>query len=183
MAATAPHYNKEEFARRGDAIYDTQFRHCLEANDEGKFLAIDLATKTGSCGAAGNFQFGTIRFIRIDADTPVLEPLGTVLLGANEPSSVVVSPTGAFGYVTTTGGAVLRFDVTTRQTINVTLPQPNGFTAIGPLGISASGSDVVPQNLILGAVVTVHNRRGRFSGRSASGRRPLCRGSASAPRP
>src|SRR5205823_9000838 len=37
---------------------------------DGKFLIVDLAATTGSCGVAGNFIFGTIRFRKIDADTP-----------------------------------------------------------------------------------------------------------------
>lgn len=37
-------YSKEEFARRGDAIYATQIRPRLTAKDVGKFLAIDIET-------------------------------------------------------------------------------------------------------------------------------------------
>ena len=39
-----PHYSKEEFARRGDAIYDNQVRPVLEKDNEGKFVAIDIET-------------------------------------------------------------------------------------------------------------------------------------------
>jgi hypothetical protein len=46
MAFTKRRYSKEEFARRGDAIYDTQVRPHLKAEDEGKFAAIDI-----DCGA------------------------------------------------------------------------------------------------------------------------------------
>ena len=42
MANTQPRYSKEEFARRGDAIYETQVRPQLKAADEGKFAAIDI---------------------------------------------------------------------------------------------------------------------------------------------
>ncbi len=39
-----PRYSKEEFARRGDAIYDNQLRPVLEKDNEGKFVAIDIET-------------------------------------------------------------------------------------------------------------------------------------------
>ena len=39
-----PHYTKEEFARRGDAIYENQLRSVLETGNEGKFVAIDIET-------------------------------------------------------------------------------------------------------------------------------------------
>jgi hypothetical protein len=46
MASTKRRYSKEEFARRGDAIYETQVRPHLEAEDEGKFVAIDIESCT-----------------------------------------------------------------------------------------------------------------------------------------
>ena len=39
-----PRYSKEEFARRGDAIYESELRPVLEKGDEGKFVAIDIET-------------------------------------------------------------------------------------------------------------------------------------------
>lgn len=39
-----PRYSKEEFARRGDAIYETKLRPNLEKGNEGKFVAIDIET-------------------------------------------------------------------------------------------------------------------------------------------
>ena len=36
--------SKEEFARRGDAIYEKEIRPQLKAADEGKFAAIDIET-------------------------------------------------------------------------------------------------------------------------------------------
>jgi hypothetical protein len=41
MASTR-RYSKEEFARRGDEIYETQVRPHLKAEDEGEFAAIDI---------------------------------------------------------------------------------------------------------------------------------------------
>jgi hypothetical protein len=42
MATTKPRYSKEEFARRGDAIYEKDVRPKLKADDVGKFTAIDI---------------------------------------------------------------------------------------------------------------------------------------------
>jgi hypothetical protein len=39
-----PRYSKEEFARRGDAIYESELRPILENGNEGKFVAIDIET-------------------------------------------------------------------------------------------------------------------------------------------
>ena len=44
MAVRQPRYSKEEFARRGDAIYETQVRPLVEAENQGKFVAIDIET-------------------------------------------------------------------------------------------------------------------------------------------
>lgn len=42
MASTRRRYAKEEFARRGDELYETRVRPHLKAEDEGKFAAIDI---------------------------------------------------------------------------------------------------------------------------------------------
>ena len=42
MASTKRRYSKEEFARRGDAIYENDVRPQLKADDEGRFAAIDI---------------------------------------------------------------------------------------------------------------------------------------------
>jgi hypothetical protein len=44
MASTERRHSKEEFARRGDAIYDSDVRPRLKAEDDGKFVAIDIET-------------------------------------------------------------------------------------------------------------------------------------------
>lgn len=41
---TQPRYSKEEFARRGDGIYEQELRPLLERAHEGKFVAIDIET-------------------------------------------------------------------------------------------------------------------------------------------
>jgi hypothetical protein len=42
MASTRRRYSKEEFAHRGDAIYENDVRPLLKGDDEGKFVAIDI---------------------------------------------------------------------------------------------------------------------------------------------
>jgi hypothetical protein len=44
MAYTQRRYTKEEFARRGDAIYERQVRPQLKSEDNGRFAAIDIET-------------------------------------------------------------------------------------------------------------------------------------------
>jgi len=42
MASTKRRYSKQEFARRGDTIYENDVRPQLTAEDDGKFAAIDI---------------------------------------------------------------------------------------------------------------------------------------------
>ena len=42
MSATKRRYSKEEFARRGDVLYEKDVRPKLKAGDVGKFAAIDI---------------------------------------------------------------------------------------------------------------------------------------------
>jgi len=42
MSGTKRRYSKEEFARRGDAIYEKEVRPQLKAGDVGTFAAIDI---------------------------------------------------------------------------------------------------------------------------------------------
>jgi hypothetical protein len=44
VAIRQPRYNKEEFARRGDEIYESQVRQQVEEGNYGKIVAIDLET-------------------------------------------------------------------------------------------------------------------------------------------
>jgi peptide subunit release factor RF-3 len=44
MAVRQPRYSKEEFARRGDEIYESQVRRQVEAQNHGKIVAIDIET-------------------------------------------------------------------------------------------------------------------------------------------
>jgi hypothetical protein len=42
MAMIQRRYSKEEFARRGDQVFETQVRPHLSNEDEGKFAAVDI---------------------------------------------------------------------------------------------------------------------------------------------
>ncbi|MCI0376907.1 MAG: hypothetical protein L0215_04830 [Gemmataceae bacterium] len=44
MDSVKPRYSNEEFARRGDAIYEKDILPKLARKDVGKFLAIDIET-------------------------------------------------------------------------------------------------------------------------------------------
>jgi hypothetical protein len=39
-----PRYSKEEFAQRGDALYESQIRSQVEEDNHGKIVAIDIET-------------------------------------------------------------------------------------------------------------------------------------------
>jgi hypothetical protein len=44
MASVKRRYSKEEFARRGDALYECEVKPHLSPGDEGKLVAIDIDT-------------------------------------------------------------------------------------------------------------------------------------------
>ena len=44
MATTKRRYSKAEIARRGDALIESEVRPTLTADDEDKFVAIDIET-------------------------------------------------------------------------------------------------------------------------------------------
>ena len=46
MGSIKRRYSKEEFARRGDAVYENEVRPQLQPADEGKFAAIDIESGT-----------------------------------------------------------------------------------------------------------------------------------------
>ena len=46
-----PRYSREEFARRGDEIYERALRSTLERGNEAKFVAIDIETEAYEIGA------------------------------------------------------------------------------------------------------------------------------------
>ncbi len=58
MAVRQPRYSKEEFAQRGDLIYQTQIRPQVEAGNHGKIVAIDIET--------GDFEVADSSMIAVD---------------------------------------------------------------------------------------------------------------------
>jgi hypothetical protein len=44
MTIRQPRYSKEEFAQRGDEIYESQIRSQVEEGNHGKIVAIDIET-------------------------------------------------------------------------------------------------------------------------------------------
>ncbi len=44
MTIRQPRYSKEEFAQRGDEIYESQVRSQVEQGNHGKIVAIDIET-------------------------------------------------------------------------------------------------------------------------------------------
>jgi hypothetical protein len=44
MPTKRPRYGKEEFARRGDTLYESDIRSLVEEGNEGKLVAIDIET-------------------------------------------------------------------------------------------------------------------------------------------
>jgi hypothetical protein len=44
MTVNSPRYSREEFARRGETIYERDIRSVVEREHEGEFVAIDIET-------------------------------------------------------------------------------------------------------------------------------------------
>ncbi len=44
MPTTRPRYSKEEFALRGDTLYEAYIRPLVKEGNEGKFVVIDIET-------------------------------------------------------------------------------------------------------------------------------------------
>jgi hypothetical protein len=44
MPVRQPRYNKEEFARRGNELYESKIRSQVEQDNCGKIVAIDIET-------------------------------------------------------------------------------------------------------------------------------------------
>ncbi|MDZ4871434.1 MAG: hypothetical protein CLLPBCKN_000822 [Chroococcidiopsis cubana SAG 39.79] len=58
MAVRQPRYSKEEYARRGDEIYESQVRPQVEEGNYGKIAAIDIET--------GDFEVDTSEIVACD---------------------------------------------------------------------------------------------------------------------
>ncbi len=58
MTVRQPRYSKEEFARRGDEIYESQVRHEVEAGNHGENVAINIET--------GAFEVADTSMVAVD---------------------------------------------------------------------------------------------------------------------
>ena len=58
MTIRQPRYSKEEYARRGDEIYETQVRSQVEKSNYGKIVAIDIET--------GAFEVADMPMVAVD---------------------------------------------------------------------------------------------------------------------
>ncbi len=61
MTVRQPRYSKEEFARRGDEIYESQVRPQIEEGNHGRIVAIDI--ETGAFELADDTMTATGDFI------------------------------------------------------------------------------------------------------------------------
>jgi hypothetical protein len=59
MAVRQRRYSKEELARRGQELYESQIRHQVETDNNGRIVAIDI--ETGDFEVADNVLFATNR--------------------------------------------------------------------------------------------------------------------------
>ena len=66
MAVREPRYSKEEFAQRGDEIYESHVRHQVEENNHGKIVAIDI--ETGAFELADDTMTATRRLYEREPD-------------------------------------------------------------------------------------------------------------------
>jgi hypothetical protein len=66
MAVRQPRYSKEEFAQRGDALYETQIRSQVEDGNHGKIVAIDI--ETGAFEVADDLLAASKRLLATIAD-------------------------------------------------------------------------------------------------------------------
>ncbi|MEG3440367.1 hypothetical protein V0288_24785 [Pannus brasiliensis CCIBt3594] len=75
MTVRQPRYSKEEFARRGDEIYETRVRSLVEEGNRGKIVAIDI--ETGEFEIADDILTATARlFDRIPSAQPRIVRVG-----------------------------------------------------------------------------------------------------------
>jgi peptide subunit release factor RF-3 len=75
MAVRQPRYSKEEFAQRGDELYETQVRSQVEEGNYGKIVAIDI--ETGAFEVADEILTATDRlFERIPDAQPWIVRIG-----------------------------------------------------------------------------------------------------------
>lgn len=69
MAVLKPRFGKDEFARRGQEIYDRVIQQIVRPNDEGKFVAIDI--ETGQFEIDQDDYVATERLLARNADAQI----------------------------------------------------------------------------------------------------------------
>lgn len=69
MMVPQPRHSKEEFARRGNEIYERDIRAHVEATHEGEFVAIDI--KTGAYALDKDDYTATERLLSCNADAQI----------------------------------------------------------------------------------------------------------------
>jgi hypothetical protein len=75
MAIRQPRYSKEEFAQRGDALYESEVRAKVEEGNHGRIVAIDI--ETGSFEVADDILLATDRlFERLPDAQPWIVRIG-----------------------------------------------------------------------------------------------------------
>ena len=75
MPVRQPRYSKEEFAQRGDALYESAVRAQVEEGNHGKIVAIDI--ETGSFEVADDILPATDRlFDRLPDAQPWIVRIG-----------------------------------------------------------------------------------------------------------
>jgi len=75
MTTREARYSREEFARRGQEIYEREIRSSLQPGDEGKFVAIDI--ESGSYEMDRDDYMATERLLSRHSDAQVwLEQVG-----------------------------------------------------------------------------------------------------------
>jgi hypothetical protein len=75
MAVRQPRYSKEEFAQRGDALYESEVRQQVEEGNHGRIVAIDI--ETGSFEVADDILPATDRlFDRLPDAQPWIVRIG-----------------------------------------------------------------------------------------------------------
>jgi hypothetical protein len=67
MTVRPPRYSKEEFARRGDEIYESQVRPQVEEGNHGKIVAINI--ETGAFEIADELLTASITKLNFDTET------------------------------------------------------------------------------------------------------------------
>jgi hypothetical protein len=84
MTARGPRHSKEEFARRGQEIYDRDVRPHLKAEDDYKLVAIDIET-----GMWEMDRDGCTATERLYARNPDAQPY---LIRVGQPATFQISP-------------------------------------------------------------------------------------------